>query len=306
MAGFDDEASPEQAGVNTPEQAGVNTLSCSCVMCSMTYLTSAYGSPSAVLAAIVGGILGCGAEDPADACTPTDNAIAFTLCGALDGKAVSYAPEGVQTYLRGVSDVTFEMIGLDGTWLYVWGGPGTWTDHEPREVSGWLLRPPAGWVNEGGWVCGGEGRMTYHTDESIDATLTEPSILPACGQEGGRASLDADVVGAVIPFPQGGGCLIGLTVDATRARLLTPACPEEGVPLPLDGLRIVYRGAASEVTACIGSGASLTMLPAADESSSGARKRLRISIPSMSAGESCAPAVSGALGMKVRSMLPRY
>ena len=265
----------------------------------MTRLTSTYGKPSAVLVAIVGSILGCAAEDPADACAPTDNGIGLSLCGAIDGKAVSYVPETVQSYLRGVSDVTFELIGLDGTWLYIWGGAGTWTDHDPHEVSGWLLRPPAGWASEGSWVCGGGGRITHHADESVDATLTELSVLPACGQDGGAASLQAEVIGGVIPFTQGGGCLIGFTVNGTRVRLLTPACPEEGVPLPLDSLRIVYRGAASEVTACIGSGASLTMLPAAADSSAAA-KRFMVSIPSMSVGESCAPAVSGELGMKAR------
>jgi hypothetical protein len=105
------------------------------------------------------------------------------------------------------------------------------------------------------------------------------------------------VWGGFEPFEDGVGCRIGFRTMDARVVIFTAACPGEGVPLPLDGLRIVNRFEASHATACIGRGASVTWLP--DPTASSSAKRLVVDIPSMSVPETCGPALSGALSLKV-------
>jgi hypothetical protein len=95
-----------------------------------------------------------------------------------------------------------------------------------------------------------------------------------------------------------GGCEIHFKTNDARVTLLALACPQEGVPLSLDGLRIFERFEATDATACIGSGASVTWIPGAVASSP--TKHLIVDIPSLSAFETCRPTVSGELQVKVR------
>jgi hypothetical protein len=152
----------------------------------------------------------------------------------------------------------------------------------PRQVSGWLLRPPAGWAGEGEWICGQSGTITHHADDSLDATLGALSVIPRCNG-GGAGSLYADLFGGVIPFDLAPGCWIGFRANDTPMVILAAGCPQLGVPLPLDGARIVI-GQAPDTTACLGDGASVLLFP--DSSPTGG-SHLIVDIPSMSAPQSC-------------------
>jgi hypothetical protein len=240
-----------------------------------------------------------GAGGAAVVCEPTDAAQAFSLCGQIAGRSVSYVPPFLEISARSVSMVTLEAYGPDGPWLAIWGaGPdaGRWTDEDPRPVAGWLLKPPSGWVPDASWFCGQAGTMTRHGDASIDATLSEPALLPACTGAGGPDSLQVDVNGGVVSLGGSAGCSIGFATNDARIMILAPACPQAGVALPLDGLRVVSRGAASYTTACIGVGASVTFIP--DPSTN--KQRLIVDVPSMSAPETCGPTVGGELQMQLR------
>jgi len=232
-------------------------------------------------------------------CQPGDLLIGFSLCGTVDGRPVSYVPQYLESYERGNSAVTFEGLGPDGGWLAAWGANEAWHDSAPRDVSGWLFKPPPGWFSAGTWACGQAGTITRHADDSLDATLTEPAILPACSGEGGPDSFHADLTGGILRYDQAGGCEIGFTnTDFKQMEILTDICPPIGVRLPLDGMRVVtrQRGATPSATVCIGPGASVTLLPDSTASNS----HLLVDIPSMSAPETCGPATSGELIMKVK------
>jgi hypothetical protein len=221
----------------------------------------------------------------------------FSLCGTIGAKAVAYVPPyGVQTLARGVSQVSYEVYGLDEVWLDLWGDMQPWKDSDPRDVSGWLLRPPASWAGDEAWICGQSGTITHNADDSIDATLTMPAVLPHCS-EGGSASLHDDAFGGIAPFASGGACSIGYTIGGTHTFILTASCPQIGIPLALDGARIVI-GPNLDTTACVGSGATLMLLP--DTSANGAHHVI-VDIPSMSTPEPCdaSPPVEGELKMKV-------
>lgn len=210
----------------------------------------------------------------------------FFICGLVRGEAVSYTPPyGVQITGRGVSSVTYSVLGLDGVDLEIWGNGEAWTDSNPHPVAGWLLEPPPAFVTYGEWVCGGSGTITHNADDSVDATLTDLAIVPQC-TGGGSASLQADVYGGVLPFKLVPGCWIGFSTNDTSMAIITPSCPQAGVPLALDGMRIIV-GKTSDTTVCIGSGASLTLL--SDTSSTGGQ-HLVIDIPSMSPPQSCSTA----------------
>jgi hypothetical protein len=255
-----------------------------------------------VLVAIAGAACGC-SERPLGSttgCEASDTTAAFSLCGAIAGKPVSYAPD-LQFYAHGNSALEYEVMAREGRpWLDIWG-TGSTSDHEPHPITGWLLRPPADWAADGTWFCGQGDTVTRHEDLSVDATLTAPSILPACGVAGGPDVLHVDIHGGISRFD--GGCMIGfssITDDArNRVIIFPPTCPELGVPLPLDGLRIVDHtettGAASAATRCVGAGASLTWVP--DDTTTASH--FIVDIPSMSARETCAPPVSGELQMKI-------
>jgi len=230
------------------------------------------------------------AVTPIAPCHPSDLPGDLSLCGVIDGRSVSYLPPSLQSYQRGMSPLFFQTMGPDGTWLEI-RGPGDWTDDEPHQVSGWWLRPPAGWAGAGVWLCGRAGTITHHQDESVDATLSKAGILPACGLGGGPLFLHAEVSGGVVPFAQGGGCTIGFMVDNRRVVFLAPACPQVGVPLSIEGLRIVSRAETTDETACTGAGATLTLL-------GDAATRFLIDIPSLSQPETCSASLSGGLLMK--------
>jgi hypothetical protein len=283
-------------------------------------VTHATGDPgrgrarrAAVLAAIAATALGCTARpltETADAggigaadagpepCEPGDQLIGFSLCGTIDGRPVSYAPEDLELYERGVSQVTFEGLGSDGGWIAVWGANVRWSGEDPYEVAGWLFKQPADRTGNPPWFCGQGQTITHHPDDSIDATLTEPARLPACTREGGPDSYQADLTGGILRYLQGGGCEIGFTnSDLRRLTLLTDVCPQIGERLPLDGMRVVthQRGETRDGTVCIGAGASVMVAP--DSTSTSAH--LLVDIPSMSLPETCGPATSGELVMKV-------
>jgi hypothetical protein len=229
-------------------------------------------------------------------CDPGDGTIAFALCGALGAKPVAYVPpDGVQSTGRWMSQVTYEVSGFDGVWLDIWGDAEPWKDSNPRDVAGWLLRPPAGWAGEGEWICGQSGTITHHADGSVEATLTAPAILPRCN--GGQGGLHADVFGGVIPFGAAAGCSIGYTLNGIRTLILAASCPQTGVPVPIDEARIVV-GQLPATTACAGAGATVTLLP--DTSANGAQ-HLIVDIPSISTPKGCdaSTAVGGQLQMKV-------
>jgi hypothetical protein len=232
------------------------------------------------------------------ACTPANVPSGFSLCGTLDGKSVLYAPPYLGYEVRALSEVDFGFLGTDGVWFDAWG-PGVWTDTDPHPLTGWLLRPPADWALGRGWVCGLGGTITHHGDKTTDATLDQPAILPACDLAGGPASFNADVTAGVISLPPGGGCDIGFNSNGELFEILAPTCPHAGAPLPLDGLRLVdkgARGATADATACIGTGATITAIPDVDASTV---DHLLVSIPSMTPLQPCAPAVSGELFMHV-------
>src|SRR5262245_17684202 len=190
---------------------------------------------ASVLAAILGTVLGRserplpelrGGDAAVDgapvSCEPRDATLGFSLCGVIDGRSVSYLPPYLQTYSRGASAVTFEAWGPDGPWLDMWGPGGRWTDYDLHQISGWLLRPPLRWASVGTWFCGQAGTITRHADGSFDGTLSGPSILPACGREGGPESLHFDLHGGFTPFDDGGGCVIGFRADDARFTILAP------------------------------------------------------------------------------------
>jgi hypothetical protein len=277
------------------------------------------GRLPAILAACCGAVASCGgrplpsaggtdaAISPGDAlaadggpaaCTLPSPPSGFSLCGTLDGKSVLYAPPYFEEEARALSEVDFEFLGTDGAWLEAWGA-GAWKDTDPHPLTGWLLRPPVDWALGRGWVCGLSGTISHHADKSTDATLGDPAILPACDLAGGPASFNADVTAGVISLPPGGGCDIGFNANGEIFEILAPTCPHVGAPLPLDGLRLVdrgARGATADATACIGTGATITSIPDVDASSA---DHLLVNIPSMTAPEPCAPAVSGELFMHV-------
>jgi hypothetical protein len=214
---------------------------------------------------------------------PCGPGLPLSLCGVVGGQSVRYTPQyGFQATARSQQAVTYNVIGLDGVWLDIWGDMAPWTDSAPRQVSGWLLRPPAGWLGKGEWICGQSGTITHNADNSVAATLGALSVVPRCNG-GGSESLYADLFGGFIPFDIGPGCWIGFRANDTPMTLLTDSCPKLGVALPLDGARIV-RGEAPDTTACLGNGASLLLLP--DTSPTGG-SHLIIDIPSMSAPQSC-------------------
>jgi hypothetical protein len=242
------------------------------------------------LAALLGVAAGCSAGSSM-ACASADAPGGFSLCGVVGGLPVGFAPPyGLQMQGRGVSSVSYTALGLDGESLDIWGDAAAWQDSTPRQVSGWLLAPPTGWVADGDWICGTAGTITHQDDDSIDARLGALSIIPRC--EGGTSgsSFDADLFGGVIQLALSPGCWIGFNANGTPMSLLTPTCPQTGVPLPLDGGRVVI-GERPETTACIGSGATLTLM--ADTSANGGH-HLVVDIPSMSVPQSCgAPTVPG-------------
>jgi len=244
------------------------------------------------------------ADDGAPAaCTPANPTGAFALCGVVAGKPVRYAPPYLAYDARGLSEVDFEVLLYDGVWMEVWG-LGAWRDHDPHQVSGWLLRPPADWAGRGAWICGREGTITHNADDSIDGNLGQLAILPACDSSGGPQSLHVDVTAGVYSLLSGGQCQLAFLNNGTSFEILTPSCPHVGVPLALDGLRLVNRGTrgmTSDATACIGAGATVTSVPDVDASSV---EHLVIDIPSMSALEPCAPATSGGLLMHVAPLVP--
>jgi len=232
------------------------------------------------------------------------------LCGVVDGKSVRYIPPyGLDVDTRGREAVGFEGAGPDYVWFSIWGTD-PWRDNDPHQVSGWLLQPPASWVGPGAWICGQAGSITRHADDSIAATLSALSLLPACGEAGGQETLDADVIGGVAPLSAisaADGCEIGFRANDTAVTLIVPACPQMGVPLPLDGTRVVFGDASFPqdipvTSACLGAGAQLTLLP--DALPQGA-SHLLINVPSMSVPAACAgtPA-SGQLDMSVAAIHP--
>jgi hypothetical protein len=227
----------------------------------------------------------------------------FLLCGVVRSEPVGFAPPyGVQLTERALSSVIYSVIGLDGEWLDIWGDMAPWQDSNPRRVSGWLLQPPTGWVNDGDWICGTTGTITYHDDGSLDAKLGALAIVPRCDGSGSGTSLHADVFGGEIPFALAPGCWIDFNASGTPALLLTPTCPQTGVPLPLDGARIVV-GRAPDTTACVGNGATPTLMP--DTSPNGAQ-HLVVDIPSMTVPQSCGvPTVPGDWLQLTVAPLPR-
>jgi len=225
----------------------------------------------------------------------------FSLCGGVAGKPVRYASPYFGYDARGLSEVDFEVLVTDGVWLEVWG-LGAWRDHDPHQVSGWLLRPPPDWAGRGAWVCGGAGTITNHADDSIDGNLGKLAILPACDASGGPQSLHVDLTAGLYTLPPGGGCQIAFSNNGTSFEILAPSCPHAGIPLALDGLRLVNRGSrgmTSDATACIGAGATVTSIPDVDASSVA---HIVIDIPSMSELEPCAPTTTGELLMHVASL----
>src|SRR6187551_1361172 len=234
--------------------------------------------------------VGCGGARR-DNCQPGDaGATGFALCGTIDGESLAYVPSYLQWFARGVVPLGLEAMGPDGAWLRL-RGPGAWTDDNPHSLSSWFFRPQSGWANDGVWLCGQAGALTGFDEYSFDGALNEPSILPACGRQGGAESLHVEGEGSFTPFDGGGGCEIRFRTSDARVTLLAFACPEEGVPLPLDGLRLFERFEATDATACIGSGASVTWIP--DAAASSPTKHLIVDIPSLSASETCSPTVSG-------------
>jgi hypothetical protein len=209
---------------------------------------------------------------------------------------------------RSLDTVGFDGGGTDDVWFSIWGTD-PWMDYDPHQISGWLLRPPASWIGAGTWICGQAGTITRHADHSVAATLSALSLLPACGEAGGSETLHADVIGGVAPLDStdaAGGCQIAFRANDTRVTLIVGACPQMGVPMPLDGARAVFGdafvpGDMPITTACLGAGAQLTRLP--DSLPDAAH--LLIDVPSMSVPQSCAGTpVSGELGMSVAGVHP--
>ena len=257
-----------------------------------------------VLAASVAASVGCSARplvDGAAACGPLMGNMPFSLCGVVGGKSVAYVPPiGLNVRARGVSAVRFEASDFDGMWLEVWGETDRWTDFVPHPVAGWLLRPPAGWVGEGEWLCGQSGTITHHEDleataGAIEGTLGALARLPACKGDGGASSLHVDVTGGVINVPgrvpgTGGRCQIGFRANDARVTILIDgACPQPGAPRSLVGERIVLQQI-GDTTSCIGAGATATVV--ADASPEGGQ-HLLVDIPSMSVPTGCGDPIDG-------------
>jgi len=257
------------------------------------------------LAAFVAADVGCSARPLVEGavCGPPMGNVPFSLCGVVGGKSVAYVPPiGLYVRSRGVGAVTFEASDYDGMWLDVWGETVRWTDFVPHPVAGWLLRPPAGWVGEGEWLCGQSGTITHQEDHlkdglvgAIDGALGALARLPACKGEGGPSSLHVNLTGGVLAVPARvpgtrGRCQIGFRADDTRITiLLDDACPQPGAPVLLAGQRIVLQQI-GDTTSCIGAGATLTLV--ADAPSEGGQ-HLLVDIPSMSAPTACGTPIDG-------------
>jgi hypothetical protein len=271
--------------------------------CSGRPLPSAGTGDAAVAAGDAAVGAGDAAVDAGDAasdaaslpCQLPDRTPELALCGGVPGATLSYASVFTQIWARDTKVVRFEVMGPEGLWASMWGGGG-WTVDEPNPLSGWLLWPRGVLPGAGLWLCGQTGTITLHPNSDIDVTLAGLALVPACTGAGGPESIQVDLQGGIIPFQNGGGCLIGFAANGTRNEILTTACPEVGVSFPLDGLRMIERGASSNATACIGNGATLTIVP--DPSSTA--QHMLIDIPSLSEPEVCGPSAGGEVLMRVR------
>jgi len=247
---------------------------------------------SIMAALVVAAVAGCGGGS-SDACQPSDAGIGFSLCGTVDGQPLSYVPPSLQFSSRSQVPLGLGAAGPDGAWFDL-RGPGAWTDGDTHAISSWFFRPQWGWTNDGVWLCGQGGTVINHSSHEFEGTLRQPAILPACGRQGGPESLHVEVNAGITAFDDGGGCLIGFKANDMRVTLLAYACPQPGLSLPIDGLRMFAFTEATDATACIGAGATVTWV---DDGTSAAH--LVVDIPSLSVPEACAPTVSGELRMKL-------
>jgi hypothetical protein len=225
-------------------------------------------------------------------CQPLDPAVELSFCGVIAGKPLQYT--AASTFLGvGVSTVDVEGAGPSSLLVDIWG-PGSWHgDYTPHPVSGWLVRPPEGWAAAGSWLCGRSGAIAHSADDAIDATLNEPAILPACDGQGGPASAHVELMEApLVPNDEDGGrCELGFLTGGARLLLRGVVCPQVNAPTSLDRLRVISLTTSGQTTACIGPGATITLLP----DSSATVSHIVIDIPSMSAPETCGPTVDGQL-----------